>query len=102
MDPKERNNYRLYAGYGKKKAEWRWEEGGRGKGEILILENGKFARQWEQHVQRLRGEIENGRFGNKEEDSAVGAQGERRWWRGREARSHSFLMDGQLWTLSRG
>lgn len=49
MDPKERSNYRLYAGYGEKKAERRWEEGGRGKGEILILENGKFARQWEQH-----------------------------------------------------
>lgn len=93
MDPKERSNYRLYAGYGKKKAECRWEEGGKGKGEILILENGKFARQWEQHVQRLRGETEHGRFRNKEEDSAVGAQGERWWWRGREASSHSFVMD---------
>lgn len=75
----ERNNYRLYTGYrnkkkGKKKkgSENRWEEDGRGKGEMLILEDGEFTRQWEQHMQRLRGGNEAGRLTNKKEDSVVG------------------------------
>lgn len=58
-------------------------------GEMLILENGELSRQWEQHVQRLRGQVEADRlrlagfifvhslsprgFKNKEEDSVVGA-----------------------------
>lgn len=50
----------------------RREEDGRQKGEMLILDNDEFARQWEQHVQRLRGENEAGRFKDKE-DSVVGA-----------------------------
>lgn len=50
----------------------RWEEDGRRKGEMLTLDNDEFARQWEQHVQRLRGENEAGRFKDKE-DSVVGA-----------------------------
>lgn len=45
---------------------------------MLILENGELSRQWEQHVQRLRGQFEAGRFKNKEEDSVMGAQGERK------------------------
>lgn len=39
---------------------------------MLILESGELTRQWEQHVQRLRGENEDGRFKTKE-GSVVGA-----------------------------
>ena len=53
------------------------EEDGRRKGEMLIVENGEFDRQWEQHMQRLRGENKAGRFTDKE-DPVVGAYGERR------------------------
>lgn len=40
---------------------------------MRILENGELSRQWEQHVQRLRGQVEAGRFKSKEEDGVVGA-----------------------------
>lgn len=53
-------------------SENRLEEDGSRKREMLIVENGELARQSEQHVQRLRGENEAGRFTNKE-DSMVGA-----------------------------
>lgn len=49
-------------------------------GERLILENGEFTRQWEQHVQRLRGENEACRPQNKEEEGVVGTYGEKRHW----------------------
>lgn len=55
-----------------KDSENRWEEDGRGKGKMLILENGEFTGQWEQHMQRLRGGNEAGRLTNKKEDSVVG------------------------------
>ena len=44
----------------------------REKGDAYF-KNGEIARQWEQHVQRLRGENEAGRFKNKEEESVVKA-----------------------------
>lgn len=76
-DPNERTNYRLYTDSTIKKkkkrkenpqqTQNRLEEDGRRKGERLIVEYGKFARQWEQHVQRLRGENEPGRFTDKED-----------------------------------
>lgn len=34
---------------------------------MFILDNDEFARQWEQHVQMLRGENEAGRFKDKED-----------------------------------
>lgn len=48
-------------------SENRWAENGRRKGETFILDNDAFARQWEQHVQMLRGENEAGRFKDKED-----------------------------------
>lgn len=83
--PNERNRYRPCSGYRtererrrtKDSEDW-WEEDGRGKGKQLILQTGEFARQWEQHVQRLRGEKEADRLKNKEENSVAGAEGVRR------------------------
>lgn len=48
-------------------SENKWEEDGRRKEEMFILDNDEFARQWEQHVQMLRGENKAGRFKAKED-----------------------------------